>query len=51
MFVAPTIQQQAFIRLIAPTHGGHCGFFQTQQAQEDRYWAENRIIEIVTGVW
>ena len=51
MFVTPTIQPQAFIRLIAPTHGGHCGFFQTQHAQEDRFWVENRIIEIVTGVW
>ncbi|HKY73535.1 MAG TPA: alpha/beta fold hydrolase [Nitrospira sp.] len=51
MFITPLIQQHASIRLIAPVHGGHCGFFQTRQAQEDRYWVENRIIEIVTGAW
>jgi hypothetical protein len=50
MFVTPVIQQHSFIRLIAPRHGGHCGFFQTRRAHEDRYWVENRIIEIVTGV-
>jgi uncharacterized protein len=51
MFITPLIQQHPCIRLIAPVHGGHCGFFQTRQAQEDRYWVENRIIEIVTGAW
>jgi predicted alpha/beta-fold hydrolase len=51
MFVTPVIEQNPHIRLIAPVHGGHCGFFQTRQPQEDRYWVENRIIEIVTGAW
>ena len=51
MFVTPVIQQHPCIRLIAPRHGGHCGFFQTRLAREDRYWVENRIIDIVTGVW
>lgn len=51
MFTTPVIQQHPCIRLIAPTHGGHCGFFQRTQSKEDRYWAENRIIEIVTGAW
>ena len=50
MFTTPLIQHHSNIRLIAPAHGGHCGFFQTRQIGEDRYWAENRIIEIVTGV-
>lgn len=50
MFVTPLIQQHSYIRLIAPAHGGHCGFFQTRQVGEDRYWVENRIIEIVTGL-
>ncbi|HEX8751288.1 MAG TPA: alpha/beta fold hydrolase [Nitrospira sp.] len=49
MFTTPMIQRNSYIRLIAPTHGGHCGFFQTRQVDEDRYWVENRIIEIVTG--
>ena len=51
MFVTPLIQQHAFIRLVAPKHGGHCGFFQTKRPTEDRYWVENRIVEIVSGVW
>jgi predicted alpha/beta-fold hydrolase len=51
MFLTPVIQQHPFIRLIAPRYGGHCGFFQKTRAHEDRYWVENRIIEIVTGVW
>jgi uncharacterized protein len=50
MFLTPVIQDHAFIRLIAPIHGGHCGFFQQRQANEDRYWVENRIVEIVRGV-
>ena len=51
MFATPAIQRNPHIRLIAPTHGGHCGFFQTRRTDEDRYWVENRIIEIVTGTW
>jgi predicted alpha/beta-fold hydrolase len=50
MFEAPVIQRHPCIRLIAPTHGGHCGFFQITQTHEDQYWVENRIIEIVTGI-
>jgi uncharacterized protein len=51
MFLTPAIEQHPHIRLIAPAHGGHCGFFQTRQAWEDRYWVENRIVEIVSGRW
>jgi predicted alpha/beta-fold hydrolase len=50
MFVTPVIQHHACLRLVAPRHGGHCGFFQTKRPDEDRYWAENRIVDIVTGV-
>jgi len=51
MFATPAIQRNPHIHLIAPVHGGHCGFFQTRRTDEDRYWVENRIIEIVTGAW
>jgi predicted alpha/beta-fold hydrolase len=51
MFAIPAIHRNPHIRLIAPSHGGHCGFFQTRRTDEDRYWVENRIIEIVTGAW
>jgi uncharacterized protein len=33
------------IRLIAPEKGGHCGFVQGARSDEDRYWAENRLVE------
>jgi len=49
IFSHPAITANSKIRLIAPSHGGHCGFFQLRQPNEDRYWVENRIIEIVTG--
>lgn len=49
MFLTPAVQQNPSIRLLAPTHGGHCGFFQTRRSEEDRYWVENRIVEIVRG--
>jgi predicted alpha/beta-fold hydrolase len=49
MFLTPSVQQNPSIRLLAPTHGGHCGFFQTRRSEEDRYWVENRIVEIVRG--
>ncbi len=35
------------IRFEAPRHGGHCGFIQRATAGEDRYWAENRLVEFI----
>ena len=45
IFENPAIHENPVIQLLAPTHGGHCGFFQRQQPQEDPFWAENRIID------
>ena len=45
MFSTPTIQANPFIRLEAPAHGGHCGFFQRARVGEDPFWAENRILD------
>ena len=47
MFNIPAIAQNPFIDLIVTSNGGHCGFFQRHQSHEDRYWAENRLIEMV----
>jgi predicted alpha/beta-fold hydrolase len=47
MFEAGAIQANPRIRLWATTHGGHCGFIQRPRREEDRYWAENRLIELV----
>jgi predicted alpha/beta-fold hydrolase len=47
MFTVPLIQHHTKIRVIAPRHGGHCGFFQLARNGEDPYWAENRIVDFM----
>jgi uncharacterized protein len=49
MFTVPNIQQHPHIRVVAPRHGGHCGFFHLSQNGEDPYWAENRIVDFLLG--
>ncbi len=49
MFTAPKIQHHPKIRMVAPKHGGHCGFFNRSQNGEDPYWAENRIVDFLQG--
>jgi uncharacterized protein len=34
-----------YVTLVGPRHGGHVGFWGLPQADEDRYWAENRAVE------
>ncbi|MDH5426848.1 MAG: alpha/beta fold hydrolase [Nitrospirota bacterium] len=45
IFHRSSLHHNALIELFAPSHGGHCGFVQHPQAQEDSFWAENRIID------
>jgi hypothetical protein len=47
-FETDAIRDNPAIRLVAPHYGGHCGFIQRQNGKEDRYWAENRIVEAVS---
>jgi uncharacterized protein len=47
MFETPALQHNSNITLMAVESGGHCGFFQRRQPGEDRYWAENRLIEFI----
>ena len=44
--IAP-IHDNPHIQLVAPTHGGHCGFLQKNTQTEDRFWAENRILDFI----
>ena len=46
-FKIDPISDNPFIQLIAPESGGHCGFYQQAQPDEDNFWVENRIIEFV----
>ena len=47
MFSLPAIHQNQSIKLVAPYYGGHCGFVQQYRKDEDRFWAENRIVESI----
>jgi predicted alpha/beta-fold hydrolase len=47
MFTLPLIQRHPKIQVIAPRHGGHCGFFHWAHNGEDPYWAENRIVDFL----
>ena len=47
IFDVPALHKNPHIRLVAPTHGGHCGFIQRRMPGEDRYWAENRLVAFV----
>jgi uncharacterized protein len=49
MFNTPAITGNPSINLVVTDSGGHCGFFQRRQNHEDHYWAENRLIEMISG--
>lgn len=43
-FLAARINENPAMRFVAPEHGGHCGFI-SKHAGEERFWAEQRIVE------
>jgi predicted alpha/beta-fold hydrolase len=43
-FGAPALRENPNITLVAPRHGGHCGFI-SRESGEDRFWCEARIVE------
>jgi predicted alpha/beta-fold hydrolase len=47
IFDTPALRSNTYIRFIAPQQGGHCGFVQRPHAEEDVFWAENRLIEFM----
>lgn len=47
IFDSPAIRDNRRIQLVAPKHGGHCGFYQRTRPGEDAYWAERRIVEFL----
>ncbi len=49
MFECTAIKTNHWIRLWAPSHGGHCGFVQRPRFDEDLYWAENRLVELLVN--
>ena len=47
MFSLAAIKRNPLIRLTSPHYGGHCGFIQRTQSNEDRFWVESRIVESI----
>ena len=43
-FAHEAMRSNPFIRLVAPEHGGHCGFISAEQGEE-RFWSEARVVE------
>lgn len=43
-FDLPEIRRQPYIRLVAPRHGGHCGFI-SRQGGSGRFWVEGVVVE------
>lgn len=43
----PSIAANPYVLLIAPERGGHVAFLSANSEDEDRFWAENRLIEFV----
>lgn len=41
----PSIKANPYLLLLAPQNGGHVGFVASETEGEDRFWAENRIVE------
>jgi uncharacterized protein len=48
MFDTPAIRLNPNISTIMPRYGGHCGFFQKRRPGEDRFWAEHKIMEMLS---
>ena len=48
-FSDPSLTKNPHIRLIAPSHGGHCAFI-SRHGGEDRFWAEARVMEFFKGL-
>jgi uncharacterized protein len=49
-FLAARVEGNPFIRFVAPRHGGHCGFI-SRTGGDERFWAEQRIVNFCEGLW
>src|SRR5712692_3003550 len=46
----PSIAANPYVLLIAPEHGGHVAFMSANSGREDRFWAENRVVEFCAAI-
>lgn len=47
----PSIAANPYVLLVTPEHGGHVGFMSANAQDEDRFWAENRMIDFFGMVY
>jgi predicted alpha/beta-fold hydrolase len=47
-FIECDVSANPAIQFVAPRYGGHCGFIQRRQPDEDTYWAENRVVQWIS---
>jgi predicted alpha/beta-fold hydrolase len=47
---ASSIAANPFVLMIATEHGGHVAFMSASSQDEDRFWAENRLVEFCTAI-
>src|SRR5437667_2366805 len=45
-----SIAANPYVLLIAPEHGGHVAFMSANSRNEDRFWAENRLVEFCEAI-
>jgi predicted alpha/beta-fold hydrolase len=50
LFLAARPERNPAIRFVAPEHGGHCAFVSGTRGEE-RFWAEQRIVEFCEKQW
>ena len=46
----PAIAANPYVLVVGPEHGGHVGFVSANSNGEDRFWAENRLIEFCAAM-
>ena len=48
-FLKTDVAKNTLVKFATPEHGGHCGFISRWQGTE-RFWAEERVVEFVSGL-
>ena len=46
-FTTEEVTSNPNVTLLAPAHGGHCGFISARPEGDDRFWAEKKIVDFV----